>query len=277
MRINYPRHAYELVGADPLAIEIAVGKIKMPLRVVRTPFEFYGFPPALVPIWTDSSGPSYVGYWKHWFIPRKPTIVESSVEDGFRVSEYARSIKQAAYIVAAQYIVINGSVDDELLQFAYAVGLDHIRQLAKIVEVHGEELSALQQLPEFGSNRSITGSSSDLIPHNGALPHEGMEISPATLRTVCALELTADFQEQLHSEPDVPAWLVATDQAPVFSRCLEQDDLRAAWLSLNSTGWTFPEARNAMQTLAERSHDPQFAEFAKIWLSCPHEAVCGGY
>lgn len=43
--------------------DCAAGRITPPLAAMRSPAEWYGFPPVLIPIWSDGSGSSYLGIW----------------------------------------------------------------------------------------------------------------------------------------------------------------------------------------------------------------------
>src|SRR5262245_10986258 len=87
------RELFQCLKLHEASLKILDGTIKHPSYGVKNPFECYGFPPALLPLWSDGSGPSYVGFWKHWFCDRQQTIAYFSVEEG-RAYEVARNFEQ---------------------------------------------------------------------------------------------------------------------------------------------------------------------------------------
>lgn len=65
------------LGLPSTVADCAAGRIRLPLGAMRSPAEWYGFPPVLIPIWRDGSGPNYIGVWKHWFTDRPVTHSDS--------------------------------------------------------------------------------------------------------------------------------------------------------------------------------------------------------
>jgi hypothetical protein len=64
-------------------------------------------------------------------------------------------------------------------------------------------------------------------------------------------------------------------QLEIFRQLLDTDDFAGAWLSLNSPGWRFGEARSAIKLLSAKVPDPEFAVLADAWSSLPHERRMG--
>jgi hypothetical protein len=62
--------ALETLGLPDALVACADESIGTPICTLQAPAEWYGFPPALIPIWSDGSWPIYIGYWKHWFVDR---------------------------------------------------------------------------------------------------------------------------------------------------------------------------------------------------------------
>lgn len=71
--------------------------------------------------------------------------------------------------------------------------------------------------------------------------------------------------------PNCPPWLTAAateqDQLPVFESCLRQGDLPGAWCTLNSSGWSDPELRSAMNQFASLSRDENARRLNASWQS----------
>jgi hypothetical protein len=87
----------------------------------------YGFPPALIPMYSESSGPLYCGFWKHHFAERASTIVSLSVEAGYRAREIARNVDQLFAHIVLVAIGVHDGISPEIERFAAGVG---IRDLA---------------------------------------------------------------------------------------------------------------------------------------------------
>ena len=92
--------ALEALGLPDALVACADGSIGTPICTLKAPAEWYVFPPALLPIWSDGSWPTYIGYWKHWFVDREPTFVKMYVgSDGMTV-EIARTPAQLMGLLA---------------------------------------------------------------------------------------------------------------------------------------------------------------------------------
>src|SRR4051794_2545699 len=89
----------EKLGSSRLRV-CASGEAGVPLPNYNAPAEWHGFPPALVPIWSDGSGPSYLGLWKHWFSARPISCVRQYVGLGHLTVEIARTEEQFFAYVA---------------------------------------------------------------------------------------------------------------------------------------------------------------------------------
>lgn len=66
----------EREGLPKVILDCASGKIRATAIGMDSPPKWYGFPPALIPIWSEASGDETWGYWKHWFIDRPGTFVQ---------------------------------------------------------------------------------------------------------------------------------------------------------------------------------------------------------
>jgi hypothetical protein len=120
--------------------------------------------------------------------------------------------------------------------------------------------------------------------YEGDFPHVTMQVSSESLSLSCGYEIHSRFSNGL---PDLrfrryvqglefsPPWLKASQQPDVFEMLLQDNNLSGAWLSLNSIGWEFVEARKAIRRLAKRAGDTIFSSFAELWSSLDHEAIMG--
>lgn len=94
-------------------------------------------------------------------------------------------------------------------------------------------------------------------------------------------EISREQLPILAALPFAPPWFPAalqqpvseTDgpQEPVFNHCLAQRDYLGVWMTLNSSGWTFLTAKDALHRLAAESGASGLDLLAAAWSAVPHE------
>ncbi|MBK4217700.1 hypothetical protein JJJ17_17345 [Paracoccus caeni] len=232
----------------------------------EAPPEWYGFPPALIPIVSDGSLPLYVGLWKHWFLPRTPSFVEVSVSDDYRTEEIARTEDQLTQLMVARLIVHRDGIDDEVRAFAADLDVENLDEIDAFTDLSGDDLSAYAALPAF-SNRTPRIASQD-GDYSGEFPFAG--------------QYDADRQAFFEFEDLPPAaealWLdPVSDKAAAFDHFMAQSEFAKAWLTINGTGWSFADAALAITELSRApSADPLFRRMAEIWSQHASQES-GGY
>jgi len=274
-----------------MAGKIAFGNTLPPLPGVETPFDAYGFLPALLPFWIGQ-GVKYTGAWKHWFGSRRMTFVEVDVENDRRCREVARDFKQLlcrAVLDAVDYA--GGAADRDVERFGTQAGLS-LAEIEQIVQVHSEwdtEPEGLLLLPGFAAAAPVecldrywdpvNGYAGD-FPHphrdpttgyTGDFPHDTMHLDEETVRNMCTADTSIELYARIAALPFAPPWFTATKQAPVFRQLLRRQDYLGAWMSLNSSGWRWLEAKDALWDLAEASQVPGLDLLANAWAAVPHE------
>jgi hypothetical protein len=269
---------YRLLGLGDVPARMAVGQLDVPTEVDLPPA--LGFPPALLPLWFSDG--VFVGFWKHWFSTRSTTIVRHYAYEGWITEEWARSFDQLACMVILTAIDLDdGVVEDETRQFAQAVGLE--QDLPLLNEIWRDRgWPRIIEHSAFGDE-----SPRRFLPspdaYRGDFPHADMEMSVPRLRNTCTyeargtiggridpMENAGRFQARLASVGDIPPWLQTIDQSPVFDQLLEAGDYLGAWMSLNSVGWTYGQAKTSIRKLAAAAGDEEFQRLAEVWSSCDH-------
>ncbi len=261
---------YEYLGLPPAAVKLGLGRIKPPSLIFRAPFRCYGFPPALLPLWSNGSDPSYDGYWKHWFVARQLTIVDYSVEEG-RAYEIARDLEQLVW-AASLTEYDSPEAREEVKRFAREMEIEGIESLDELTSSLPE---ALRVLPAFGANSPLECYSDDEAGYTGDFPHDRMILTEENVRNICTIEASEQLKARIAALPFGPAWFKSKDQEPVFYDCLHKDDHGGAWMSLNSHGWRYERAKTAILELAERVNHQGFTLLANCWTSQPHEEAGG--
>jgi hypothetical protein len=271
---NY-ENVYHVLGLPPVALDVALGKIPLPLADASAPYSVYGFPPALIPMYSESSGPLYCGFWKHHFAERASTIVSLSVEAGYRAREIARNVDQLFAHIVLVAIGVHDGISPEIERFAAGVGIRDLAAFDRMSMDCGDSLLHLRGRPPFDRQCPLA-SYEDPSDYDGDFPSSCILESGGDLRGICALEVSRELQQAIASRPDAPPWFTTRDQAMTCRELLDIGDLRGAWMSLNSPGWLFPDAKRALRALADKACNAELSVVAEAWIAELHEHA-GGY
>ena len=231
----------------------------------KAPPDWYGFPPALLPIMSDGTWPVYIGLWKHWFVPRAPTFVELNIGDDYKLEEIARTDRQLALLMLLRLIVLKDDVDSDVRWLAEHLGLSHddVSRIDAFSQEYGDDPEYIFELPEFSEMLPL--SFADGKPYDGEFP-------PAVATNIAGLEIP--IGETMQQTPSQP-WLdPLTDKVELFSRYLSDGDFGRAWLTLNSRGWSFAAAAKAINELSIKAGDAEFSVVASRWAE--HAATYDG-
>lgn len=225
------------------------------------PVEWYGFPPALVPIFSDGTWPLYVGLWKHWFVPREPDFVELNVNLNHQVEEIARSDIQLAAYLLLKLIVLRDGIDEDVRWLANRLGISDelLARLDAHTPEHADFPEELTLLSEFAEHPPLFSVEDDPDAYDGEFPQGNMP------------EYSSYFEydpEVLEGMSDLKPWLdPTTDKPALFETYLASGDFGAAWLTLNGTGWTYRAAAKALLRLRDAAPaDPAFHQIVDEWV-----------
>ena len=275
---DYYRLYQSLYDALPLpqaAIDIAFRNIALPFYSAENSFDGYGFVPALLPLWTGDGIPTYTGYWKHWFGTRQMTLVQVNVEEFYGTREVARTFPQLACEAVLCSIESIHALTPEITEFGTKAGLAlaEMQQIEEAWQEHGNEAAGLISLPAFASAPPLAcfWEEDGYQGYAGDFPHGAMELTEEAVRNMCTEEASPELHRRITALPFAPAWFTTKTQAPVFDALLQQGDYQGAWMSLNSTGWRFAEAKDALHRLARAANVPGLDLLAAAWAAVPHE------
>lgn len=262
-------HVFEIIGAPKAILDCYQGRISSPINYLVAPPQWYVFPPALIPIWSEGSLPSYIGYWKHWFLERSITIVEMSVSSGRIVTEIARTEEQLLNLIAARSICNSDGISKELSSFASATNIHNLNEVDNITLETGDSLLGLSRLSTFKEYCPLA-SCSDVKKYDGEFPSVDAFNAAVRNNTYSTFEIP---DAHASSNQASPKWYSADiDKPALFDLFLEDKDHANAWLTLNSTGWPISDARIAISKLAESANSNEFNVLANAWLEMadPH-------
>ena len=262
------------LGLPTPLISCAEGEIRPPGLFLDAPAEWYVFPPALIPLWSDGSSPSYIGYWKHWFLKRGPSFVEMYVEAQCMTIEIARTPEQLFCVPAIRSLCVRDGVDDEIRAFARAVGIENLAELNQYTAESGDDPRGFWRIEQFRTKTPLA-SVANISDYTGDFPTGVFSGLRPWWTECCSCELPEG--RRWPEEIERPEWLVEGQDMPrLFSRYLADGDLARAWLTLNSTGWQIPVARQALLALGEAAHNPMFYLVVAAWVAIT-DGDPGGY
>ncbi len=133
-------------------LDIASGKIEVPEFTFEAPFHpSYGFPPALIPLWSNGDWPGYVGLVKHWFGKRPDTFVQFYVED-FIFKEVAKNLNQLKAWMVFDFLR-NVPDFDEVGRFAESFVFCKAEEIGNIfADCKGKGVYGLRNLDAFAGD-----------------------------------------------------------------------------------------------------------------------------
>lgn len=258
------------IGLPAVISECANGRIKCPLEGFEAPPYWYGYPPALIPIWSEGARPQYLGFWKHWFIDREPSFVQMYVASGRMTIEIARTLEQFLCFVTMSAIVEKDEITSDIEKFAQRVGLNNLSQLDDITIKTGDDPYGFIALSAFSENSPLN-CLKNTNDYTGGFYVSSQKNKETSFENISEFELGIDVS--IHSE--FPLWINCCESSKlkVFRQYLEEGELGRAWLTLNSRGWAIAEARIAIIELAEVAKDNKFNMLVSAWLSVAKENV----
>jgi hypothetical protein len=267
--------ALEALGLPHALVACADGSIDPPICTLQAPAEWYGFPPALIPIWSDGSRPTYIGYWKHWFVDREPTFVTMYVGSDRMTVEIARTPEQLMAVLAMMSMSLEEGVTPELEQFAKAVGLDCLGALDAQSLKSGDDPKGFANVEPFKTLTPLASVADGVTRYTGNFPNPSAPV-PDWWESSCYFEVV-DEHVPVPKGVELPAWFdPEREKKPLFEAYMQAGRLDCAWLTLNSTGWSIADARQALVALQARAGDERFDKVVDYWLSIA-DLDAGGY
>lgn len=247
---------YRALGFSRALTDCALGRIPNPTNIWRAPAGWYGFPPALIPVWSNGSGPAYLGAWKHWFTDRPVSFVEMFIDGVGWAVEVARTEEQFLSVMAIRGISYRNGLTERVASFAEQVGLRNVEELDSMLLRHGDSAECFGEADCFR----------EMTPRETAQPatYDGDFGTPfGGAGRSCGFE----------REPSGPVRSPSADAHGAFNDCLRRRDLLGAWLCLNEPGWQVTAARKAVAQLASAADNPDFSLLAEAWLTVADPGV----
>jgi hypothetical protein len=108
-------------GYSQELVNIAKGLVEVPDYTVQAPPDpSFGFPPILIPLWSNAGWPGYIGITKHWFGNRPDAYVQFYADE-FSFVEIARNLEQLKAWMVFDFLC-NVPAPNEVGRFAESIG-----------------------------------------------------------------------------------------------------------------------------------------------------------
>ena len=203
-----------------------------------------------------------MGVWRHWPEGRRLSFVGMYVELGRNVVEIARTNDQFLSYAVIRLIVANDGISGELVEFARRVGVNNLSRLDALTMVSGDDPKGFSQTPPFNKSTPLA-SCRDIQMYDGDFPVMGKNLR---LSHYCSFEFSAEWLASVPKRAQDAPWLESAVSKPVlFQQFLDQGSYSDAWFTLNSSGWSFSDAANALEALALKTCDPYLEDLVACW------------
>lgn len=108
-------------GYSQNLVDISKGLVKVPEFTVQAPADLsFGFPPVLIPLWSNGNWPGYIGMTKHWFGSRSDNFVQFYTGE-YSFVEVARNLDQLKAWMVFDFLC-NVPAPEEVGAFAESIG-----------------------------------------------------------------------------------------------------------------------------------------------------------
>ena len=268
---------YSVLELSRQMLDICTGILKLPIPSVEQPSRWYGGPPGIVPLWSSPDGPLC---WTLWISSLTPKLSVNYAtchpEVGYRVFEIARTQNQLMMEICLEEITREEGITQKIRDFAQAVGVsDSLESIFSVALKTGDDLQGLLSLKEFQDDPPLVCT----VGYSGSLLDTEADFDdPSILREIASLELDKKAYSVIASKPATPPWLKKrANQPQIFLEMLERGDVQACWKCLNSTGWTYRDARVAIERLAKMLDNELLLYLAQAWCSMDHKKYGEGY
>ena len=223
---------------------------------------WYPHPPAMVPVFLGY-GASYYGLLHHFFFEREKTFVEYSLERGYML-EYARNANQFfAQMVLDMDIVADG-LNDRILKFCEDIAFKEFKQVDDFADQYGDITDDYDKLVHLTNDTPLTYVQS-LASYNGDYPASIKLFNARQISNCCTYEI--DESWYMNNIDQLPRWFKKEiPQDELFRDYLDNDDLKSAWLTLNSSGWKLKDVAEGLNILTRKTDDPLFHLVAANWM-----------
>ncbi|WP_034341732.1 hypothetical protein [Deinococcus misasensis] len=226
-------------------------------EVFEIPYYPYGSVPGMIPLMSWMGiGPVYYALWIPWYSDRTPYFVVSHLCESYKVKRIANTEEE--FIKYLLFEMLDLGINFDILEnLANNFGIFNIKDLISYYSKYGHPNEV--KGPNFENTKEI------LLGSN----------KNSDLHDLAGLEVEENKIEQLFNL-NKPAWLTNENKLELYNHYIKQGNIKYAWLTLNSEGWLFSDARIAVAQMLNIIQDDVFNLQLSSWLEDNKEMI-GGY
>jgi hypothetical protein len=167
-------------------------------------------------------------------------------------------------------IMTENKLSDEILAFCRNIHFNNAKEIDDFVVEYGDnpyDFNKLIWLKDSVPFKYVK----NIDDYDGDFPSSIYIINSKNIIDSCSFEISdTNYLEGIR---DIPNWLYSnTDKKELFYSCVENNDLRAAWFSLNSKGWLLKDVAEALNILCTKSNDEMLNLITEYWLEGWHSS-----
>ena len=194
---------------------------------------WYPHPPCLIPLFLGY-GASYKGVLHHFFSNRKDTFVEYYLEHGY-ISEIARNHNQLFTLLLLKMILIKDELTDEIVNFSNKINYTYLNEVDSFALEYGDDPKDFDKLIFFDKEMPFKNLREG-SKYDGDYPSSLSALNNIQLQNSASFEISD--MGLLKSVSNIPNWLnPMSSKKALFDQYIEENNLKEAWLTLNSKGW----------------------------------------
>ncbi len=225
---------------------------------------WYPHPPCLIPLFLGY-GASYKGVINHFFINRKNTFAELNLEYG-SIIEKALNFKQLSVYLILPMIMSEDGITDEIIEFANKIEFKEYQELDSFSIKHGDNTDYFNELIYFNDNLPLD-IVKDIKKYKGDFPSSYDNLNQPQIINSCAFEISPSAYELIKTNQETPKWLIKEiDKKQLFDNYISKNQLKEAWLTLNSKGWLLIDVAKGLEILKSKTDDSLFHLVADNWI-----------
>lgn len=229
---------------------------------------FYPYSPFFIPLFIDGGDPSYLGLVYHPFSNRKTVFVKYDLSAGC-MWEIARNSNQFLLDILIQSIESKEDIiDSDIEEFANKIEIKLNEKFLKTYEdfYDGDSFETYRFFNLF-STETPAVYIKDSKDYDGDFPTIRSFVNTKKIHLASEFEIDEEVKNIKDIE-NIPLWLKSdTNKKELFNNYLKKEDLKSAWLTLNSKGWLLKDVAESLEILKSKTDDELFHLVADNWVN----------
>ena len=164
-------------------------------------------------------------------------------------------------------IMSDEGLTEEIIEFAGKIDFDKCQELDDFSNKYGDNTDYFDELVYFKNNLPLN-IIKDMSTYKGDFPSSYDNLNESQVINSCLFEISPAAYKTIKNRKDTPEWLIMeTDKKQLFGNYILNNQLKEAWLTLNSKGWLLKDVAEGLETLKSKTKDELFHLVADNWIA----------